>query len=50
MSINGKTYQGYRFRNTLVGLLVDIVFVFIYGVVLMINFVKEIKDGSRNKH
>lgn len=50
MSINRKTYLGYRFRNTLVGLLADIVFVFIYGVVLIINFVKEIKDGSRHKH
>ena len=49
MSINRKTYQGYRFRNIIVGLLADITFVFIYGVVLMINFVKEIKDGSRHK-
>jgi hypothetical protein len=49
MRINGKTNHGYRFRNTIVGLLADITFVFIYGVVLIINFVKEIKDGSRHK-
>ena len=50
MSIQERTDHSYTLRDLLRDLLMDTALVIVYGVVLISNFMKEVKDVSRYKH
>ena len=47
-----KESSGYRYtlRGTLRSILMDIALVTIYGVLLIINFIRRLKNGSKHEY